>query len=90
MTPEQRRGLILFGGIALLFFLLAFIAFLVTGPMGIEERFLHAIGQGGEGGEEEGGGIFGFTVEGNVFGYVIILLILVAVSIFLWLKLKKG
>jgi hypothetical protein len=90
MDSHRKKSLLIFGGIALLFIVLAFIAFEITGPMGIEERFQHAVGLGNESvEEEEGGGFFGFFVEGNFLGYIVILVILVAVAICLWLRSKK-
>jgi len=87
---DRTKGILIFGGIALLFLAIGILAFLATGPMGIEERFTRATSQGSDGSsEEEGVGMFGFGIEGSVIGYVIMLIILAAAAIFLWRRSRK-
>ena len=79
---SNKKGIILFGTIVLIFLVIALLAYIATGDKGIEERFSNAVGLPSE--PEEGGdnGILGFTLEGNHLSYVIILiLILVAVAL---------
>jgi hypothetical protein len=72
---REKRGLLIFGLILLIVVIVSLAAYLVTGPMGIEERYGHAVGlPAGE--EEPGGGWFGFSLEGNLLLYGVILVIL--------------
>jgi amino acid permease len=78
----NKKGIIIFGAIVLIFLVICLLAYIITGNKGIEERFSNAVGL--PSGSEEGGdnGILGFTLEGNHLSYVIILiLILVAVAL---------
>jgi hypothetical protein len=73
MTPLRgKRGLILFGLILVLIAVASWAAYRLTGPMGIEERFTHAVGLPGTD-EESGTGWFGFSLEGNPLAYAVIL-----------------
>ncbi len=73
---EQHRGLLVFCLIAVILLIVAFAAYKVTGPMGIEERFNAAAGISSEGEEEDGGGIAGFFIEGNALHYLVVVLVL--------------
>jgi amino acid permease len=78
----NKKGIIIFGTIVLIFLVIGLLAYIITGDKGIEERFSNAVGLPSE--PEEGGdnGVLGFTLEGNHLSYVIILvLILVAVAL---------
>ncbi|WP_440950512.1 hypothetical protein [Methanosphaerula subterraneus] len=80
---EEKRGLLVLGGLALLILIGAVLAFQITGPMGIEDRFTEALGLQHDGGaEEEDGGFFGFSLEGNILAYLAVLALLIAVSLF--------
>ena len=86
---DRQKGILIFGGIALFFLIMAILAFLATDPVGTEERFAHATGQDDAGGDEnENGGIFGFGIEGSIIGYFSIFFMLIAAAIFLWGRLK--
>ncbi len=79
---EEKRGLLVLGGLALLILIGAVLAFQITGPMGIEDRFTEALGLQHDGGvEEEDGGFFGFSLEGNTLAYLAVLALLIIVSI---------
>ena len=79
---DEKRGLLVLGGLALLLLIGAVLAFQITGPMGIEERFTEALGLQHDGGvEEEDGGFFGFSLEGNTLAYLAVLTLLIIVSI---------
>jgi hypothetical protein len=78
---SNKKGIIIFGTIVLIFLVLSLFAYMITGDKGIEERFSNAVGLPGEP-ESGDNGIFGFTLEGNHIFYVIILaLILVATAL---------
>jgi hypothetical protein len=81
MREESRihtRSLALFLLLLLVFALAGAGVFLLTGDMGIEERFSRAVGMEspGEDGEGDGFGAFGFGIEGNPAAYLVVLLIL--------------
>ena len=73
----ENRGLILFCLIAAILLAAAILAYLATGPQGIEERFHSAAGlspveHGEDTGDGEGGGA-GLAIEGNPLLYGILL-----------------
>jgi hypothetical protein len=72
-VPEVVKGRLVFLALFLLVIVTALAAYQFSGTMGIEERFTHAMGL--EGGEdaEEGGGWFGFALEGNPLLYGVVL-----------------
>jgi hypothetical protein len=73
---EERKGLIIFGAILIVVLIAALAAYLMTGRMGIEDRFATAVGL--PPGEEEGGEtFFGFSAEGDPVLYVIVIGILI-------------
>jgi len=79
---EEKRGLLVLGGLTLLILIGAVLAFQITGPMGIEDRFTEALGLQHDGGvEEEDGGFLGFSLEGNILAYLAVLALLIIVSI---------
>lgn len=83
MEQQQgnKKGLIIFGAIVLIFLVICLFAYIITGDKGIEERFSNAVGLPSES-DSGDNGIFGFTLEGNHLSYVIILaLILVATAL---------
>jgi hypothetical protein len=78
ITSTGNRGLLVLGGLILIAGIIAILAYAVTGPMGIEERFASATGSGHGAVKEEGGaGIAGFTLEGQPVFYGIILILLI-------------
>lgn len=78
---SNKKGLIIFGAIVLIFLVLFLFAYVITGDKGIEERFSSAVGLPSEP-DSGDNGIFGFTLEDNHLSYVIILaLILVATAL---------
>lgn len=82
---DRRRGLILFGLIVAAVVIISLVAYRVTGPMGIEERYSQAVGLPGPE-EEEGSGWFGFSLEGNPLIYGVILLALGGISVIAYLR----
>jgi hypothetical protein len=78
---DNKKGIIIFGAIVLIFLVICLFAFVITGNKGIEERFSNALGLPSEP-DSGDNGILGFTLEGNHLSYVIILaLILVATAL---------
>ena len=73
----EKKGLFIFLGLLALVTVVSLAAYQMTGQMGIEERFSHAVGlnHGKEAGEE-GGGWFGLSLEGNPLLYGAVLGIL--------------
>jgi len=88
MEPRERKVLLLFALILLLAAILAFAVYRMTGPLGIEARYNQAVGLP-TGGEEGGGGLFGFSLEGNPAAYGVILGALVLLSLFTFLRWKR-
>ena len=87
ITSTGNRGRLVLAGLILVAGIIALLAYAVTGPMGIEERFASATGSGhGDIREEGGAGFGGFTLEGHPVLYGIILLILIIGS---WVAYRK-
>lgn len=91
---ERRKGIILFGGLILIVVGLSLAAYLISGHMGIEERFNSAVGieagseeEGPE--EEDSSGMFGFSIEGNPLYYAIILAVLIILCLIIYIKNKS-
>jgi hypothetical protein len=61
----------------------SFIVYMQTGPMGIEERFSHAVGFSQEDKPGDGGGL-GLSLEGNPILYTVILCVLCVICILLY------
>jgi len=75
--PGAIKGRLAFLALFLLVLVTAFAAYQISGEMGIEERFTQAVGLEGGGDAEEGGGWFGFALEGNPLLYGVVLGVLV-------------
>jgi hypothetical protein len=69
---RKRKGLILFGLILLIIVTASLAAYRLTGSMGIEERYIHAVGLPGSE-EDSGSGWFGFSLEGDPVLYALVL-----------------
>ncbi len=72
-TDTDRRGILVFLIIVGIFLAVAVIVYIMTGSMGIEERFENAVGISG--GNATGSGSF-FPIEGDPLLYFLILGIL--------------
>ena len=83
---QEHRGLIIFCIIAIIVLAGALVAFKITGPMGIEDRFNAATGIIGEEEEDAGAGIAGFFLEGNALSYILILIGLAVVCVVVYKK----
>jgi hypothetical protein len=81
-----NRGRLFLGGLILITGIVAFLAYTLTGPMGIEERFASATGSISSGAEEKGAGIAGFSLEGQPVMYGVILVAILTGS---WLAYGK-
>jgi hypothetical protein len=78
MSPlGEHKGRIIFSIILVLVVIVSLAAYQMTGSKSIEDRYNEALGM--PAGQEEGGGSPGFSVEGNLVLYLIILAILVAI-----------
>ena len=84
---SNRKGIIIFGGIALIFLVLCLFAYVTTGDKGIEERFSNALGLPDEP-ESDDNGIFGFTLEGNHISYVLILALILVATALIYVKYR--
>ncbi|MEI7432806.1 MAG: hypothetical protein WCJ93_01000 [Methanomicrobiales archaeon] len=81
MKPlREMKGMIIFFVLLAVVITSSFFVFMQTGPMGIEERFSHAVGLTHED-EHEDEGASGLSLEGNPVLYVIILGVLVVICI---------
>jgi hypothetical protein len=84
----DRKVFALFLLIAVLGAILAFVAYRMTGPLGIEERFNRAAGLPGTGGAA-GSGWFGFTLEGDPAAYWVLLGALALLSLFTFFRGRR-
>jgi hypothetical protein len=87
-APDRRRWLILLGLILAVALIVALGAYRVTGPMGIEERYGHAVGLPGSE-EGSGGGWLGFSLEGDPLLYAVTLVVLVAACVVAYLRWRR-
>jgi hypothetical protein len=81
-----NRGRLVLAGLIIVTGIIALLAYAVTGPMGIEERFASATGSISSSTEEAGTGIGGFTLEGHPVLYGGILAAILAGS---WLAYRR-
>ncbi len=88
MQQSNRKGIIIFGTIVLIFVALSLFVYGITGDKGIEERFSDAVGLPSEPEEEGDNGIFGFTIEGDHLSYVIILTLVIIATVLIYQKYK--
>jgi hypothetical protein len=84
----ERKGIILFGLIAGIALVCAIAAFQLSGPLGIEERFSSATGIVSGEPEEEGGGVTGFSIEGNALFYALVVSSLAVTCIILYQRYR--
>jgi len=85
---NNKRGLMIFGVLILIFLALSIAAYVISGNMGIEERFNNAVGIHPDSGEKGPSGIFGFNIEGNLVSYVIIASALIIICVVLYTRSK--
>ncbi len=85
---SNKKGIIIFGIIVLIFVALSLFVYGITGDKGIEERFANAVGLPSEPEEVGDNGIFSFTLEGNHIYYVIILALVIIITVLIYLKYK--
>jgi hypothetical protein len=85
---KERTGILLFCLIAIIVLICAFMAYQVTGPVGIEERFHNAAGLTPD--EEAGanGNIGGFSLEGNGLLYLFVILLLAVACILIFRRYR--
>lgn len=88
VNTNDKRGLMIFGVLILVFLALSIAAYMTSGRMGIEERFNNAVGIHPDSGEEGPSGIFGFNIEGNLVSYVIIASALIIICAVLYIRSK--
>ncbi|CAG1006270.1 MAG: hypothetical protein OIN86_08740 [Candidatus Methanoperedens sp.] len=86
---SNKKGIIIFGAIVVIFLVLSVLTYIITGDKGIEERFSNAVGLPSES-ESGDNGIFGFTLEGNHLSYVIILALILVVTALIYLKFRES
>ncbi|WP_048140404.1 hypothetical protein [Methanosarcina horonobensis] len=86
---ERRKGMILFGGLILIVMGLSLAAYLISGHMGIEERFNSAVGIEASPEEEGSLGILGFNIEGNPLYYAVVLAALIILCLIVYIKNKS-
>jgi len=89
MQQEQsnKKGIIIFTVIVLLFSVVSIFAYNITGDKGIEERFSNALGLQNESQSYENK-IFAFTLEGNKLSYGIIFVLILAATTLIYLKYR--
>jgi len=84
---SNKKGVIIFGAIVLIFLVICLFAYIITGNKGIEERFSNAVGLPSES-QGRDNGILGFTIEGNHIYYIIILALVIIATVLIYLKYK--
>ena len=84
----KKKGTIIFGGLILAALAFSITAYVISGHMGIEDRFNSAIGMNSESKEARGSGFFGFDIEGNPLFYIVILAALFIACAALFAKFK--
>ncbi len=87
-VPGEKKGLVIFALIAVIFLVCAVIAFQATGPLGIEDRFHSATGSTPADQEKAAGSVAGFSLEGNALLYLLVISALVLVCIALYRKYR--
>ena len=85
---NNKRGLMIFGVLIFVFLVLSIAAYVISGNMGIEERFNNGVGIHSDSGEEGPSGIFGFNIEGNLVSYAIIASALIIICVVLYTRSK--
>ncbi|MCK9442012.1 MAG: hypothetical protein M0Q13_11400 [Methanothrix sp.] len=85
---NDKRGLMIFGVLILVFLTLSIAAYMTSGHMGIEERFNNAVGIHADSEEEGSSGIFGFNIEGNLVSYAIIVFAFIIICAVLYIRSK--
>ena len=85
---KEHRGIIIFGIIAIIVLAGALIAFKITGPVGIEDRFNAATGIIPEEEEETNSGIAGFFLEGDALLYLMVLAGLIVICVFAYRQFR--
>jgi hypothetical protein len=85
---NDKKGLVIFGVLILVFLTLSIAAYVTSGHMGIEERFNNAVGIHADSKEGGPSGVFGFNIEGNLVSYVIIASALIIICVVLYTRSK--
>ena len=85
---NNKKGIMIFGVLILVFLALSIAAYVISGNMGIEERFNNAVGIHADSEEEGPSGIFGFNIEGNLVSYLIIATALIIICVVLYTRSK--
>ena len=68
-----RKEWVIFAAIIAVVGIASLAAFQISGPMDVEKRFQNALGISGDGGgEPEGSGFLGFSIEGQPLLYAVI------------------
>jgi hypothetical protein len=75
----EKKARFIFFGLLLLGIVVSLTAYGMTGDMGIEERFTHALGYERGGVEVGGGEWFGIAIEGSLLLYAIVLGVLMVI-----------
>ena len=86
----DKKGLIIFGILAVIVIFVAIAAYTITGDMGIEDRYSQAVGLPVSGEESEGDNFFGFSLEGSHLSYLIVLGVLVVACFLLYRRYVTG
>jgi hypothetical protein len=89
LAESSKKGLIIFGTAIAILVLVCLIAYFITGDQGIEERFKKAVGLGGGPEEKGGSGFLGFSIEGNLLSYVVVLALLILVCAAAYLRFGR-
>lgn len=81
--PKPRNGSIVFGSLIVVTLILSVAVFVIPNYLGLENAISSITEH-----EEHGGGILGFSIEGNILLYAVILLVLIAVCYIAYKKFK--
>jgi hypothetical protein len=84
---RKNRGCFLFAGLMVIILIIAIIAFTITGPLGIEERFSSALGiSAPDDGHDAHDAAPGFSLEGQPLLYAAFLAVLCGIC---WITYRK-
>lgn len=81
--PKPRNGNAIFGALIVLTLLLSVAVFVIPNYLGLENAISSITEH-----EEEGGGILGFSIEGNILLYAVIVLVLIVICYIVYKKFK--
>jgi hypothetical protein len=84
---SNKNGTLIFAGMVLIFLIICFFGYMITGDKRIEERFSNALGLPGES-QNDDNAILGFNIEGSQFSYGIIFTLILVTTALIYIKYR--